>query len=87
MSGPFVDAATYPFDRIAHLPIFMTEGTRAKPSLEGSRALARYLTQGHFVFQYLEVDGDHGGMVPMVWPSIFEFFDREQKARPRPGSD
>ncbi len=82
MSGPFVDAATYPFDRIRHLPIFMTEGTRAKPSLEGSRALARYLRQGHFDFQYLEVDGDHPGMVPMVWPSIFEFFDHEQKAGP-----
>ncbi len=31
---------------------------------------------GHFDFEYLEVDGDHGGMVPMVWPAIFDFFDR-----------
>ena len=35
MSGPFVDEATYPFERIKRLPIFMTEGT-ATPSLEGS---------------------------------------------------
>lgn len=84
MSGPFVDEATYPFGRIRHLPIFMTEGTRALPSLEGSRALARYLRRGHFDFQYLEVDGDHPGMVPMVWPSIFDFFDREQKTGPSP---
>ncbi|HEY7186046.1 MAG TPA: alpha/beta hydrolase-fold protein [Vicinamibacterales bacterium] len=76
MSGPFVDAATYPFDRIKRLPIFMTEGTGATPSLEGSRALARYLREGGFAFDYLEVDGDHGGMVPMVWPKIFEFFAR-----------
>jgi poly(3-hydroxybutyrate) depolymerase len=76
MSGPFVDAATYPFDRIKRLPIFMTEGTGATPSLEGSRALARYLREGGFAFEYLEVDGDHGGMVPMVWPRIFEFFAR-----------
>ena len=76
MSGPFVDAATYPFDRIKRLPIFMTEGTGATPSLEGSRALARYLREGGFAFDYLEVDGDHGGMVPMVWPRIFEFFAR-----------
>jgi poly(3-hydroxybutyrate) depolymerase len=75
MSGPFVDAATYPFDRIRHLPILMTEGTGATPSLEGSRALARYLGEAGFVFEYVEVDGDHGGMVPMVWPRIFEFFD------------
>jgi predicted peptidase len=76
MSGPFVDAATYPFDRITRLPIFMTEGTGATPSLEGSRALARYLRERPFVFDYLEVNGDHGGMVPMVWPRIFEFFAR-----------
>ena len=46
MSGPFVDEATYPFDRIKRLPIFMTEGTGATPSLEGSRALARYMRDG-----------------------------------------
>lgn len=76
MSGPFVDAATYPFDLIRRLPIFMTEGTGATPSLEGSRAMARFMRDGDFVFDYLEVDGDHGGMVPMVWPRVFEFFDR-----------
>jgi len=75
MSGPFIDA-TYPFDSIRRLPIFMTEGTGATPSLEGSRALARHLRGGPFVFEYLEVDGDHGGMVPMVWPRVFEFFNR-----------
>jgi poly(3-hydroxybutyrate) depolymerase len=78
MSGPFVDAATYPFDRIRRLPIFMTEGTGAAPSLEGSRALARYMRGGDFVFEYLEVDGNHGSMVPMVWPRVFEFFNRHK---------
>jgi predicted peptidase len=79
MSGPFVDEATYPFDRIKRLPIFMTEGTGATPSLEGSRELARYMRDGGFAFEYLEVDGNHGSMVPMVWPRIFEFFDRQGK--------
>jgi poly(3-hydroxybutyrate) depolymerase len=78
MSGPFVDAATYPFDRIRRLPIFMTEGTGATPSLEGSRALARHMREGDFVFEYLEVDGNHGSMVPMVWPRVFEFFNRHR---------
>lgn len=78
MSGPFVDAATYPFERIKPLPILMTEGTGATPSLEGSRALARYLRAGGFDFDYVEVDGDHGGMVPLVWPAVFEFFDRQR---------
>jgi poly(3-hydroxybutyrate) depolymerase len=80
MSGPFVDQATYPFDRIKRLPIFMTEGTGATPSLEGSRAMARYMREGGFAFDYLEVDGNHGSMVPMVWPRIFEFFNRQGQA-------
>ncbi len=50
----------------------MTEGTGATPSLEGSRVLARYMREHGFTFEYLEVNGDHGGMVPMVWPRVFE---------------
>jgi len=76
MSGPFIDATTYPFDLIRSLPIFMTEGTGATPSLAGSRALSKYMGGGKFVFEYLEVDGNHGSMVPMVWPRIFDFFNR-----------
>jgi poly(3-hydroxybutyrate) depolymerase len=71
LSGPFIDKETYPFERIRDLPIFVTEGTAATPSLAGSRALAEFLRAGDFDFDYLEVDGDHGGMVPMVWPAIF----------------
>jgi hypothetical protein len=82
MSGPFVDQMTYPFDRIKRLPIFMTEGTGATPSLEGSRAMARYMREGGFAFEYLEVEGNHGSMVPMVWPRIFEFFNRQGQAPP-----
>jgi predicted peptidase len=75
MSGPFIDRETYPFDRLRDLPIFVTEGTGAAPSLAGSRALAEFMRAGDFDFEYLEVDGNHGSMVPMVWPAIFEFFD------------
>ncbi|HMB74499.1 MAG TPA: alpha/beta hydrolase-fold protein [Gammaproteobacteria bacterium] len=82
MSGPFLDATTYPFDLIRDLPIFVTEGTGAEPSLEGSRVLARFMREGDFDFRYLEVDGDHGGMVPMVWPAVFEFFDEVSAASP-----
>jgi poly(3-hydroxybutyrate) depolymerase len=76
MSGPFIDKESYPFERIRHLPIFVTEGTGATPSLAGSRALADFMRAGDFDFEYLEVDGNHGTMVPMVWPAIFDFFDR-----------
>jgi len=75
ISGPFVDAKTYPFERIRPLPIFMTEGTGATPSLAGSRALAKFLTEQKLDFRYLEVNGNHGSMVPMIWPAMFEYFD------------
>lgn len=75
MSGPFVDKEIYPFERIRALPIFVTEGTGAEPSLVGSRALAAFLGAGGFDFEYLEVDANHGGMVPLVWPAIFDYFD------------
>jgi poly(3-hydroxybutyrate) depolymerase len=81
MSGPFVDTATYPFDRVASIPMLVTEGTGAAPSLEGSRALAQFIKDRGLPFEYLEVDGDHGGMVPMVWPHIFEFFNRIRQSR------
>jgi len=76
MSGPFIDKETYPFERMHTLPMFVTEGTGATPSLAGSRALVQFMRAGRFDFDYLEVDGDHGSMVPMVWPAIFAFFDR-----------
>ncbi len=47
----------------------MTEGTGAEPSLVGSRALDKFLKAGKFDYEYLEVDGNHGSMVPMVWPN------------------
>jgi predicted peptidase len=83
MSGPFIDRETYPFDTIRELPIFMTEGTGAEPSLVGSRALAEFMRAGDFDFEYLEVDGNHGSMVPMVWPAIFDYFDRVSARPPR----
>jgi predicted esterase len=76
MSGPFVEQATYPWDRIRDMPIFMTEGTGAEPSLEGSRRMRDWMTSNGFRLEYLEVDAGHGGMVGLVLPSIFEFLDR-----------
>lgn len=83
MSGPFLDKEFYPFDSIRDLPLFITEGTGAEPSLIGSRALRDFLAaDGGFTFEYMEVDGNHGSMIPMVWPSIFEFFDSVESRLP-----
>lgn len=79
MSGPFIERSTYPWDRIKTMPVFMTEGIQAKPSLAGSRALRDWMKPQGFPLEYMEVDADHGGMIPLVLPSIFDFFDRQRK--------
>ena len=79
MSGPFVEQSTYPWDTIRKMPIFMTEGTGATPSLEGSRAMQRWMKQQGFQLEYMEVEADHGRMVALVLPAIFDFFDRQRK--------
>ena len=52
----------------------MTEGTQT-PSLEGSQLLAEWLVDNGFDVEYIEVDADHGGIVPLVLPDVFDFFD------------
>jgi predicted peptidase len=79
MSGPFVEESTYPWDRIRTKPIFMTEGTGATPSLEGSRRMQEWMKAGGFKLEYMEVEANHGGMVPLVLPAVFDFFDRFRK--------
>jgi predicted peptidase len=79
MSGPFVEQSTYPWDRVRKMPIFMTEGTGATPSLAGSRAMQEWMKSNGFNLEYMEVDANHPGMVPLVLPAIFDFFDRIRK--------
>jgi poly(3-hydroxybutyrate) depolymerase len=75
MSGPFVQESGYPWDSVRPMPILVTEGTQT-PSLDASRLLGDWLTANGFDAEYLEVDADHGGMVPLVLPDVFDFFDR-----------
>jgi pimeloyl-ACP methyl ester carboxylesterase len=76
ISGPFVEKDIYPWDRILKIPVFMTEGTGATPSLEGSRQMSNWMKEQGFKLEYKEVDASHGGMVPLVLPDVFDFFDR-----------
>ena len=76
MSGPFVDQANYPWEHVRSIPIMMSEGTLALPSLQGSRVMRDWMFQQDFTFEYYEVKADHGGMVPLVLPAVFDFFDR-----------
>jgi len=76
MSGPFVDETNYPWDNVRKMPIFMTEGTGATPSLVGSKAMLAWMKERGFRIEYMEVNADHGGMIPLVLPSVFDFFDR-----------
>ncbi|HYQ01958.1 MAG TPA: hypothetical protein VER96_24965 [Polyangiaceae bacterium] len=74
MSGPFVQETGYLWDAIRTKPIFVTEGTQAE-SLAGSRVLKDWMTTNGFKLQYKEVNADHPGMVPLVLPDVFTFFD------------
>jgi predicted esterase len=76
MSGPFVDQANYPWDRIRSMPVMMSEGTLALPSVQGSRAMRDWMIQQGFTVEYYEVRADHPSMVPLVLPAVFDFFDR-----------
>ncbi|WP_437949269.1 hypothetical protein WME98_53415 [Sorangium sp. So ce296] len=76
MSGPFVQESGYPWGRLRDMPIFVTEGTRGTPSLTGSHELRDWMTAGGYAITYKEVDADHAGMVPLVLPDVFDFFDR-----------
>ena len=78
LSGPFVDETNYPWDNIKEMPVFMTEGTGAAPSHTGSKAMLAWMKKRGFKIEYMEVDADHGGMIPLVLPSIFNFFDRHR---------
>ncbi|MGA8873310.1 MAG: alpha/beta hydrolase-fold protein [Candidatus Acidiferrales bacterium] len=76
MSGPFVDESNYPWYRIKQMPIMMSEGTQALPSVKGSYLMRDWMIARGFNLEYLEVDADHGGMVPLVLAAVFDFFDR-----------
>jgi hypothetical protein len=77
MSGPFVQETVYPWDALRKIFIFVTEGTQA-PSVDGSHLLRDWLKTNGFNSEYEEVNADHPGMVPLVLPDVFTFFDRSR---------
>lgn len=77
MSGPFIQESVYPWERMMSVPMFVTEGIDT-PSLDGSRALRDWLQQNGYPSEYKEVQADHAGMVPLVLPDVFDFFDRKR---------
>jgi poly(3-hydroxybutyrate) depolymerase len=75
MSGPFTQETGFPWDDLRETFLLVTEGTQT-PSLDGSHVLRDWLSANGFKAEYEEVDADHGGMVPLVLPDVFDFFDR-----------
>ncbi len=75
MSGPFVQESVYPWEDLRDISIIVTEGTQT-PSLDGSLLLADWLSDNGYMSEYLEVNADHGGMVSLVLPDVFDFFER-----------
>ena len=81
MSGPFLQETGYPWENIRRMPIFVSEGVKATTSLEGSRLLHNWLERNGFKIEYKEVNADHPGMVPLILPNVFDFFDKISKQR------
>ena len=80
MSGPFVEQSTYPWDRIRKMPVFMTEGTGATPSLAGSRVMqAVDEVAGFSSWNTWKSTQITAGWWPLVLPAVFDFFDRQRK--------
>lgn len=75
MSGPFVLEKGYPWEHLRDMPLFVTEGLSAA-TVAGSRALRDWATAQGFKLTYKEVNADHPGMVPLVLPDVFTFFDQ-----------
>jgi hypothetical protein len=75
MSGPFVLETLYPWESIRGKPILISEGSKTGEALSSSRLLADWMTENKFNIEYKEVDADHAGMVPLVLPDVFKFFN------------
>jgi predicted peptidase len=74
MSGPFVQETGYLWDDLRTMPLLVSEGTQAT-SVAGSHTLRDWLMTNGFKSRYVEVNTDHPGMVPLVLPNVFTFFD------------
>jgi predicted esterase len=75
MSGPFVLEKGYPWEHLRDMQLFVTEGLSAA-TVAGSRALNEWLKAQGFAVTFKEVNADHPGMVPLVLPDVFTFFDQ-----------
>lgn len=75
MSGPFVLEQGYPWDNLRNTPVFITEGL-SSATVAGSHALRDWMKTNGFPVTYKEVNADHPGMVPLVLPDVFTFFDQ-----------
>ena len=93
MSGPFVLKKGYPWETILKIPVYVTEGSNTS-STESSRRLRDWIREQKGQIAFKEVVADHAGMVPLVLPDVFAFFDSVsaspvalvQTARARPGA-
>jgi pimeloyl-ACP methyl ester carboxylesterase len=74
MSGPFVLKNGYPWETVLRMPVFVTEGSNTA-STESSRRLRDWMQGQNGEIAFKEVAADHAGMVPLVLPDVFAFFD------------
>ncbi len=78
LSGPFVHEQGYPWDTLRAKPVFITEGDNTASTV-ASRAVHAYMEANGFNVTYKEVAADHEGMIPLVLPDVFTFFNANPK--------
>ncbi len=77
LSGPLIEETVTPVTSLKGIPIEYSEGTQA-PSLAASRKLYEAAQRAGVDMRYREFDADHGGMIPLALPGVFEFFDAQR---------
>lgn len=79
MSGPFVLKLGYPWEAVLKIPVFVTEGSNTSTTAS-SRTLRDWMKGQKAQVAFKEVNADHPGMVPLVLPDVFSFFDSVSSA-------
>jgi predicted peptidase len=79
--APAIFRAPDDLEKIKHVPVILVQGDKDNlVPVSGARRWADQMKKLGMTYEYLEVEGgDHGNVVAMKMPDIFEFFDKHPK--------
>lgn len=78
ISGPFVmEDGGYPWENLKTMGLYITEGQWGVSTLDSSKELYQWLKKRKYEVYYYDYPSDHGGMVPLALPGIFQYFTKK----------